>query len=62
MQKKLIKPSAATGIKAAPYQRVLAVKVETIADIIERGLIVDSDDVVVQKLPDGRVSLRLRNP
>jgi len=48
-------------IKSAPFQRELHAKVDPIRAIIDRGLIVDSPDIGVEKLPDGRIKLRLKN-
>lgn|SRR5215471_1833745 len=49
------------GIRAAAFQRDLLAKVDPIRAIIDRGLIIESPDIGVEKLPDGRIKLRLKN-
>lgn len=45
-----------------PFQADLHRKVDSIREIVRKGLIVDSEDITAATLPDGRVQLKLRNP
>jgi hypothetical protein len=44
------------------YSRPVAEKTNTLAELINKGLVVDSDTIRAQRLPDGRVQLVLAKP
>ena len=51
-----------TGIIASLAEDHLARRVAAILDLHQKGIVVDSDHVVAQALPDGRIALRLKHP
>ena len=56
-----ISPRISKIRRPPPYLRAAAHSDNQIVEIVNRGLVVDSDTVIAKRLPDGRVQLFL-NP